>query len=510
MSNKDRVQYLLLVATWIISVAMFFTWWLRPEHQVSELGTLLNTAIIGWSTLLPAYYFGLVWRMRRPNPKLPTPEGRVAMVVTKVPSESLEMVKETLLGMLSQSPEHDTWLADENPTGETIAWCKDHGVLISCRKGMEGYHRSSWPRRAECKEGNLAYFYDTYGYEGYDYVVQLDADHCPEAGYLENMLRPFNDSSVGYVAAPSICDRNAHESWVVRARVDAEATLHGALQSGCNDGWAPMCIGSHYAVRTSALKSIGGLGPELAEDHSTTLLMNAGGWRGAFAFDAIARGYGASSFYDGMIQEYQWARSLMQIFYQWTPKYLKYLSPKLKFQFLFSQLWYPLTGLSMLASFCLPVIAILNGSPLMNVDYMAFAAYFMPTAISCFAIVCWVRGKGWNRPIKSNVLTWQIVLFQLARWPWILLGCFDATVSFISKKTSCFRVTPKGGRRPLPFGTLLPYLLASTVSGIIACFGSAPVLGYCYLLASNCIMYLLVALLVIYLHATESKKYEHN
>ncbi len=39
-----------------------------------------------------------------------------------------------------------------------------------------------------------------------------------------------------------------------------------------------MCIGSHYCVRTCALRDLGGLGPEIAEDHSTSLLMNAGGW----------------------------------------------------------------------------------------------------------------------------------------------------------------------------------------------------------------------------------------
>ena len=164
----------------------------------------------------------------------------------------------------------------------------------------------------------------------------------------------------------------------------------GALQAGCNDGLAPMCIGSHYAVRTSALKSIGGLGPELAEDHSTTLLMNAGGWRGAFAFDAIAHGYGAYGFYDAITQEFQWARSLMAIFYELTPKCLGNLSPRLKLQFL-SQLWYPLTGLAMLASYVLPVMAVASNTPLINVDYLDFVLHFLPTATSCLAIVLWVR-----------------------------------------------------------------------------------------------------------------------
>ena len=85
---------------------------------------------------------------------------------------------------------------------------QEHGVLVSTRKGRADYHRATWPRRTRCKEGNLAYFYDHYGYERYDFVVQLDADHVPQKDYLRNMLRPFADPAVGYVSAPSICDRN--------------------------------------------------------------------------------------------------------------------------------------------------------------------------------------------------------------------------------------------------------------------------------------------------------------
>ena len=508
MSQKEKKWYLFLLTIWLASVVVFFGWWFNPEHVVSGFGTFLNTIIIGWSTLLPAYYFALLWRMKRPNPELPVPSGRVAMVVTKVPSESFEMVTETLTAVLAQSHAHDTWLADEDPTDDMIAWCEDHKVLVSCRKGISEYHRTAWPRRAKTKEGNLAYFYDQYGYERYDYVVQMDADHYPEPGYLENMLQPFGDPKIGYVAAPSICDRNAHESWVAMARVDAEATLHGALQAGVMTDW-PQCVLGLTMLSEHAPSSLsGGLVPNSQKTIPQTLLMNAGGWRGAFAFDAIAHGYGAYGFYDAITQEFQWARSLMAIFYELTPKSLGKLSPRLKLQFLFSQLWYPLTGLAMLASYVLPVMAVASNAPLINVDYLDFVLHFLPTSASCLAIVLWVQSSGWTRPAKSHVLTWKVVLFQLVRWPWILLGCLDATVSFIGNKTtSRFRVTPKGGRRPLPYGTLFSYLLVSVISGTVVCLGShgASILGYYYLLAFNCIVYLTVTMTVIVLHLLKSE-----
>ncbi|MGO8655733.1 glycosyltransferase family 2 protein, partial [Rhizobium ruizarguesonis] len=119
-------------------------------------------------------------------------------------------------------------------------------------------------------------------------------------------------------------------------------------QAGYNGGLAPLCIGSHYAVRTVALKQIGGLGPELAEDHSTTLMMNAGGWRGVHALDAIAHGDGPRTFSDLVTQEFQWSRSLVMLLLRYSPSLVGRLPPRLKFQFLFSQLWYPLFAFFML------------------------------------------------------------------------------------------------------------------------------------------------------------------
>jgi cellulose synthase/poly-beta-1,6-N-acetylglucosamine synthase-like glycosyltransferase len=76
------------------------------------------------------------------------------------------------------------------------------------------YQNTRWPGREKCKEGNLRYFYEVMGgYDRYDFVSQFDADHVPDPGYLAEVIRPFNDPAVGYVAAPSICDTNAARSW---------------------------------------------------------------------------------------------------------------------------------------------------------------------------------------------------------------------------------------------------------------------------------------------------------
>ena len=213
---------LALVLVWAVAIGLFWAWWLQPAHWAGPWGMAINTLMLVVVTVLPAWTYFFVLQMQRVNPASPFPDWlRLAMVVTKAPLEPWPLVRETLEAMIAQEPGHDTWLADEDPSAETLSWCAAHGVRVSCRRDVADYHNPLWPRRRKCKEGNLAYFYDHYGYSSYDVVVQLDADHRPEPGYLCAMVRPFADSAIGYVAAPSICDRNAASSWVARGRLSA-------------------------------------------------------------------------------------------------------------------------------------------------------------------------------------------------------------------------------------------------------------------------------------------------
>jgi cellulose synthase (UDP-forming) len=512
MTRRQKCIYLVLLALWAIALVYLWLWWFKTEHVLSWVDVAFVSLLLGWQTLLPAYYFYFVYRMKRPNPAIDIPrQWRVAMVVTKAPSEPWPVVRQTLEAMLSQDCPHDNWLADEDPAEETIAWCKAMGVKLSCRKGVAAYHRATWPRRTRCKEGNLAYFYDHYGYDRYDIVVQLDADHIPEPGYLEAMLRPFVNPLVGYVAAPSICDANAEESWVVNARAYVEASMHGSLQAGYNDGWAPLCIGSHYAVRTAALKEIGGLGPELAEDHSTTLLMNTHGWRGIFAFDAIAHGHGPACFSDFLVQEYQWARSLTTLLLTLTPQCWSFLNRRLKFQFAFAQLWYPLYALSLAVGLSLPLIALLRDVPWLNMSYADFLWRSLLVDMAALAIIVWISRNTWFRPANAKVMSWETILFQIVRWPWVLAGVINATLAWSIDQELPFRVTPKGdtGPKPLPIRVLMPYLLMAVASAlvVVAVHQVSYTHGYYFLALLNGGIYALAAIAVILVHIGENRRY---
>ena len=510
LTGAKRKKYQVLSLAWLLAVGYLWIWWLTPGHVLALWSFLLVTAPMLWIYLTQAYFVRVFLASHRSVAPDPVPgQARVAMIVTKTPSEPLSLLTRTLEAMLAQDHPHDTWLADEDPQPDTIAWCAARGVKISSRKGVAAYHQPVWPRRTRCKEGNLAYFYDHWGYDDYDIVVQLDADHVPQPGYLREMLRPFADPGVGYVSAPSICSANARESWAARTRLFAEAAFHGIFQAGYAGMLAPMCIGSHYAVRTAALRDIGGLGPELAEDHSTSMRMNAGGWRGVHALDAIAYGDGPASLPDMVTQEFQWSRSLLTLLLSHSGQSLPHLPWRLKFLFVLCQLWYPIFAVNMVIMYVMPLAALAFDMRFADVTYPAFLGHMLPSAVLMLLFAYEMKRDGFFRPFDAKIISWERALFVCLQWPWVLWGCLMALRDKITGKFVDFRITPKGEmakpRLPkkivalygaLALGCLIPVVLFSNVQ---------EARGFYLLLLMNAVLYGANVIVIVVHHFRENR-----
>jgi cellulose synthase (UDP-forming) len=499
--NRSQKRALdLFIGIWFLASVGFLLWWFEPEHFTDILRFSFNSFVILWITVAPMYYFYFLRRMTKPNPNINIPQNwRVAMITTRVPShEPWEVANKCLLAMIEQEGiQHDTWLADEDPSERTIAWCQQHGVKLSTRKYDPAYHQENWPRRRKTKEGNLRYFYEKYGYDNYDFVIQMDPDHVPQKGYMISMLQPFVNPKVGYVSAPSMNVGNTEHSWMARGRLFIESTLHGTMQAGCNEGWAPMCIGSHYAVRTTVLRDAGGPGPELAEDHSTTMLMAATGCQGVHSIDAVAYGDGPANFGDGVVQEVQWSRSLAMVLIDHTPRYLKRLSPRRRFQFIFSQLWYYLYSFAMFCGFILAPLGLATGVAFANVNFWEYLIRLaLPVGIA-ISILYWLKSLKLLRPQHAKIISWEVMMFQLARWPWVLFSVIDAIRCSILRTKQVWKITPKRhSATKLHLRFFLPYVLL--LSGCILAMRNhkehSPDTFY-YLSILNCLNY--VALLSI-------------
>jgi cellulose synthase/poly-beta-1,6-N-acetylglucosamine synthase-like glycosyltransferase len=510
LSPRSRFLVAVLSLGWAACLAGFWRWWLAPAHRTSTAGLVVNSAILFYLTCYPVFFVLAVNRLRLVSPAVKVPRLRVAFAVTRAPSEPWDLAQSTLRAMKAQHYPHDydVWLCDEDPSPAITAWCVAHGVSVATRKAKQDYHRDSWPRRTRCKEGNLAYFYDHWGYRHYDVVVQLDCDHRPSPGYLAEMVRPFADPAVGYVAAPSVCDANAAASWAARGRLYREATFHGAFQLGHSDGWAPACIGSHYAVRTTALQDIGGLGPELAEDFSTSFLLNAVGWHGAFAITAEAHGDGPNTFAAMLVQEFQWSRSLTTILLRLVPPNLLSLPWPLRFRFIYALFFYSLLVSGTLGGLVLALAAAITGTPWVHVNYVAFLLHWWSISGWLVLITLFLRRRGLLRPPRARVVSWETWLYTLARWPYIARGIGAALIHLVSPRPTTFKVTPKGAGElePLPARLMTPYLLISAASAGAALYGETrgDAVGYVFLCLLAALAYSVVSVAVPVLHAAET------
>jgi cellulose synthase (UDP-forming) len=515
LKNADRRLVAALSLGWVACLTFFWTWWLEPGHRAEALGLIANSAVLAYVSCFPAFFIGAVNRLRVVNPELPLPLLRVAFVVTRAPSEPWAVANQTLTAMRAQDfpYPYDVWLCDERPTPEITAWCSDHAVGLSTRAGISAYHRPTWPRRTKCKEGNLAYFYDRIGYRFYDVVAQLDCDHVPAPGYLANVVRPFADPSVGYVAAPSVCDSNQAVSWSARGRLYKEATFHGPFQLGHADGLGPLCIGSHYAVRTAALREIGGIGPDLAEDFSTTFLLSSAGWHGAFAIDAEAHGLGPETFAAMAVQEYQWSRSLVTVLLGLVPRNLRRLPWRLRLRFLYALSYYGLLVSTTLVGIALPPIAAVTGRPWIRINYGAFLLHWWSLSCWLILIALLLRRRGLLRPPAAPLISWENWLYSLARWPFVALGLLTGALMKIRPRDIQLKVTPKGSAdmQPLPARLVVPFVVISVTCSAAALVGEhvsgAP--GYVFLSAAAGLTYALVGLLVPVLHAREAAAVAH-
>ncbi|UUU20309.1 glycosyltransferase family 2 protein [Streptomyces sp. DSM 40750] len=501
-----------ITVVWAAAFTWFWTWWVEPGHLVSWGGMVITSLLIFYLSIQACYFLLVVARMPRVKQSLNIPRVRLAIAVTRAPSEPWAMAQQTLNAMQAQEfpYPYDVWLCDEDPSPEMYQWCADHSIRISTRRGVPEYNRSSWPRRTKCKEGNLAYFYDHWGYRLYDVVVQLDCDHQPSPTYLTEVIRPFSDEAIGYVAAPSICDANAPTSWAARGRLHREAPFHGPFQLGHADRLAPVCIGSHYGVRTRALRDIGGLGPDLAEDFTTSFLFNSAGWQGAFAIDAEAHGLGPMTFADMVTQEYQWSRSLVAMMFGMIPRHMHRLRMRLRIRFAIVLMYYPLLALAAIAGLTLPAAASVTGNVWVSVNYLAFLGHFLLMGVCLLMLLLMLRRRGLLRPRTAPVISWELWLFTLARWPWVAWGVLGAIVQEIFRQPIYFKVTPKdrSGAEVLPKRLVLPYGVIVTILAGAAVVGemTGPAVGYVFLCILGACAYAVVGIAVSVLHVLEAAK----
>ena len=157
------------------------------------------------------------------------------------------------------------------------------------------------------------------------------------------------------------------------------------------------------------------------------------------------------------------------------------------------------------------MIALATDMPLVSVSYLEFLGHMLPVTIATMCLTWYLKIHGWLRPASSPVLSWEMALFQIIRWPWALYGTVMGVSAAIRKKQVPFRVTPKGAipEAGLEPKLMVPYVIILLLSlGISQAFsGSLQAHGYHYFLILNGVVYSLAIGLILFLQNRERKHF---
>jgi len=431
---------LAVLPLWIACLIWMWGWWLSDVTIVTPILFIpLTIALLYEFALLPSIFLYFLFRIKYPARRIAPKGKKVAVISLCVPtSESLDIVERQLAAMAAIDYPHDSWILDEGKDVRIKQLARKYGVKHFSRKGIDRYNQPDAPFKAKTKAGNVNAWLEHTKRMGYEFFVQFDIDHLGKPNYLNKTLGYFRDPEVAWVQAPSVYGN--HEHWTARGSSEQELVLQGPLQMGFyGHSQTPFIIGSHCTYRTRAISEIGGFQPTRAEDHLDTVMLASRGYRGVFLPEVIAVGDGPENLATYLNQQFAWAYSMFQVLTLHTPKLIRTMPWCKRFQFLFSQTWYPLWSLSYFVTFIVPVISLLADRSVTHMRAHDFVYHFVPL-FACSFLVWWSA-----RPVMQPAgigLTWRGMLLHVVRWPIVLKAVLSAT--FRVKKP--YMITPKGQR----------------------------------------------------------------
>lgn len=154
-----------------------------------------------------------------------------------------------------------------------------------------------------------------------DIVVVFDADHRPHADVLRRLVRHFADPTVA--AAQGRCViRNASDSALAHLVAIDYTSGYLVNEYGRQAVFGlPAYGGANCAVRTSALRALGGWHTmTVTEDTDLTLRLLLGGYRVRYDVTAVDEEEGVVSLGAYWRQRYRWSRGHQQVWRDFYPK----------------------------------------------------------------------------------------------------------------------------------------------------------------------------------------------
>jgi cellulose synthase/poly-beta-1,6-N-acetylglucosamine synthase-like glycosyltransferase len=335
--------------------------------------------------------------------------------------EPTEVLLPTIAAAVALEPAHETWVLDDGRRPEVERLAVDLGARYLTR-----------PTNEHAKAGNINH---ALGHVHADVVAILDADHIAQPGFLRNTLGYFDDPDVALVQTPQDfynLDSFEHQVRGGERMFSEQAVFYRVIAAAKNRWGAAFWCGTSALVRTSALRSVGGVATgTVTEDIQTTVRMHKRGWKTMYHNEVLARGMAARTASEYMMQRQRWAAGAMQVLRReriFTGRGLT-LGQRLGYA---TTLWGWFDAWRSLGYLTLPIAVIATGGVPISAPLSVFGPLFLVTlAIQFLALRLLARGH--YPPVLS-------IMFEFLRMPAALVG----TLALVGLGGRSFRVTPKG------------------------------------------------------------------
>ena len=425
---------------WLIRIAVgmgvaalvyYFSWWFVDRRLSSPWYLFLIILAVFYSGMQLVGNWLLYLVAEHPPPPPAPPAGLSVDVFVTACGEAYPLIERSLAAACEMRGQHHTWLLDDHADPELATLAKRLGA---------GY--LSRTDHSHAKAGNLNHALPlTHG----DIVVIFDVDHAPEPDFLERSLGYFTDPKIGFVQV-MLTFNNGSQSWVARAAMETSLDFYNPTCLGAYGIGGATLIGSNALIRRTALASIGGYQPGLAEDLATSIALHAARWESAYVAEPLAPGLAPPSFEAWFVQQLKWARGVFELLITAYPRLFGRLTwgQRLSYAVRMTKYWIgPVVGLHLFAT----IAVLISASALVRMAFHQYLIHLAPLAlfdllIRHLSILYWRHS---STPKTSLI---HAVVLVYATWPVYMLAWFMALI----RRPLASRLTPKswtGGLNPL-------------------------------------------------------------
>jgi hypothetical protein len=113
------------------------------------------------------------------------------------------------------------------------------------------------------------------------------------------------------------------------------------------------------------------------------------------------------------------------------------------------------------------------------------------------------------KPETVPLISWEGILFQVTRWPWVVIGCLQGVLESLTNASYTFKVTPKEKTKIDLWALASSHIFLTLVSALAVLFSPVYInSSYRWLALLDVIIYTFATIVIVVPHSRESSANE--